>query len=86
MLASLAGKLLQESESSALSNASEGHECDSIGKNCSKQEIQYEDKPLKPKCFEQGRCEASVAASELTIETGDDSKDFRCAENNAILE
>ncbi|KAH1055430.1 hypothetical protein J1N35_033495 [Gossypium stocksii] len=86
MLASLAGKLLQESESSASSNASEGHECDSIGKNCFKQEIQYEDKPLKPKCFEQGRCEASVAASELTTENGDDSKDFRCAENNAILE
>ncbi|KAA3478289.1 telomere repeat-binding protein 3 [Gossypium australe] len=86
MLASLAGKLLQESESSASSNASEGHECDSIGKNCFKQEIQYEDKPLKPKCFEQGRCEASVAASELTTENGGDSKDFRCAENNAILE
>ncbi|KAG4196346.1 hypothetical protein ERO13_A06G166400v2 [Gossypium hirsutum] len=86
MLASLAGKLLQESESSASSNASEGHECDSIGKNCFKQEIQYEDKPLKPKCFEQGRCEASVAASELTTENGDDSKDFRCAKNNAILE
>ncbi|XP_012450568.1 telomere repeat-binding protein 4 [Gossypium raimondii] len=86
MLASLAGKLLQESESSASSNASEGHECDSIGKNCFKQEIQYDDKPLKPKCFEQGRCEASVAASELTTENGDDSKDFRCAENNAILE
>ncbi|MBA0867876.1 hypothetical protein Goshw_005355 [Gossypium schwendimanii] len=86
MLASLAGKLLQESESSASSNASEGHECDSIGKNCFKQEIQYNDKPLKPKCFGQGRCEASVAASELTTENGDDSKDFRCAENNAILE
>ncbi|KHG15516.1 Telomere repeat-binding 3 -like protein [Gossypium arboreum] len=86
MLASLAGKLLQESESSASGNASEGHECDSIGKNCFKQEIQYEDKPLKPKCFEQGRCEASVAASELTTENGDDSKDFRCAKNNAILE
>ncbi|XP_017984879.1 PREDICTED: telomere repeat-binding protein 3 [Theobroma cacao] len=86
LLASLAGKLLQESESSASSNASEGHDHVSIGKDVVKQEIQYDDKPLKTECFEQGSCEASVVASVSTTENSDNLKEFTHAENDAILE
>ncbi|XVF75319.1 hypothetical protein PTKIN_Ptkin13bG0177800 [Pterospermum kingtungense] len=70
LLASLAGKLLQESESSASSNASEGHDHVSMGKNV-KQEIQSDDKPLKTECVEQGSCVVSVVASESTTENSD---------------
>ncbi|XVF23915.1 hypothetical protein REPUB_Repub13aG0081300 [Reevesia pubescens] len=87
LLASLAGKLLQEeSESSASSNTSAGHDHVSIGKDVVKQEIQYEDKPLKTECVEQGSCEVSVVASELTTENSDNLKGFTQAENDVILE
>ncbi|OMO59033.1 hypothetical protein CCACVL1_25149 [Corchorus capsularis] len=78
LLASLAGKLLQESESSASSNASEGSDHVSVGKDVVKQEIQYDNKPLKTECVEQGSCEGSVVASESTTEMH--------VENDAILE
>ncbi|XWS65977.1 hypothetical protein CRYUN_Cryun05aG0160400 [Craigia yunnanensis] len=86
LLASLAGKLLQESESSASSNASEGHDHVSVGKDVVKQEIQYDDKPLKTECVVQGSCEVSVVASESTTENCDNLKEFTHAENDAVLE
>ncbi|PQQ06641.1 telomere repeat-binding protein 3-like [Prunus yedoensis var. nudiflora] len=57
LLASLAGKLLQESESSsASSNASEGNSKPAFGKDV-KQERQDEHKPLKEECVDQGSSE-----------------------------
>ncbi|XWS56591.1 hypothetical protein CRYUN_Cryun09bG0099000 [Craigia yunnanensis] len=86
LLASLAGKILRESESSASSYGSEGHDHVSMGKHVVKQEIQYDDKPLKSECVEQGSCELSVVASESTTENSDNSKEFTHAENDADLE
>ncbi|XVE52651.1 hypothetical protein DITRI_Ditri02bG0139900 [Diplodiscus trichospermus] len=85
LLASLAGKLLQESESSASSNASERHDHVSIGKDV-KQEILYDDKPLKTECVERGSCEVSVVASESTTKNSDNLKEFSHAEKKAVLE
>ncbi|XWS07748.1 hypothetical protein CRYUN_Cryun41cG0017100 [Craigia yunnanensis] len=85
LLASLAGKLLQESESSASSNASEGHDHVSIGNDVVKQENQFDVKPLKTDCVEQGSCEVSVVSSESTAENSDSLKEFSHAENDAIL-
>ncbi|XP_039067412.1 telomere repeat-binding protein 4-like [Hibiscus syriacus] len=88
LLASLARKLLLESESSASSNASEGHDHVSIGKDVVKQEIHsYDDKPLKLKCVEQGSREAvSAAASESTTENNDNVKGFKPAGDDAFLD
>ncbi|KAK8671761.1 hypothetical protein V6N13_038347 [Hibiscus sabdariffa] len=88
LLASLARKLLQESESSASSNASEGHDRVSIGKDVVKREIHYyDDKPLKIECVEQGSCEAaSAAASESTTENSDNVKEFKPAGHDALLD
>ncbi|XVE69206.1 hypothetical protein DITRI_Ditri09bG0133200 [Diplodiscus trichospermus] len=85
LLASLAGKLLQESESSASSNASEGHDHVSIGKDV-KQEIQFDDQQLKNECVEEGSCEMSVVGSEPTTENSDGLKVFSHSENDAILD
>ncbi|KAK8542229.1 hypothetical protein V6N13_137198 [Hibiscus sabdariffa] len=86
LLASLAGKLLEEkSESSAVSNVSEGHGNVSIGKAVVKQEIEYDDKPLKTECVEHLSCKESVVASDWTTENSDNLKEFKHSENNAIL-
>ncbi|KAK8976644.1 hypothetical protein V6N11_057244 [Hibiscus sabdariffa] len=86
LLASLAGQLLQESESSASSNASGGHDHVSIGKDV-KQEIHSDDdKLLKFEFVEQGSCGASAAASESTTENSDNVKEFKPAGNDAILD
>ncbi|GMN41480.1 hypothetical protein TIFTF001_010703 [Ficus carica] len=68
LLASLAGKLLQESESSssASSNASEGINHPAFGKDVIKQERPDGDKLLKEECFEQGSSEESAFVSEIT--------------------
>ena len=64
-MASLAGKLLQESESSSAStNASEGNNQAAFGKDAIKQDRQ--DKLLKEECFEQGSSEESAVASEIS--------------------
>ncbi|GMI84878.1 TELOMERIC DNA-BINDING PROTEIN 2, TRF-like 9 [Hibiscus trionum] len=86
LLASLAGKLLEESESSALSNAFEGHNRVSIGKDVVKQEIEYDDKPIKTECIEHVSCGASVVASDWTTENSDNLKEFKHSENHATLE
>ncbi|PON60991.1 Octamer-binding transcription factor [Trema orientale] len=72
LLASLAGKLLQESESSsASSNASEGNN-QTFGDNVIKQEKQAEDKLLKEEFFEQGSSEESAFVSEITSQDIDE--------------
>ncbi|KAE8712084.1 Telomeric DNA binding protein 1, putative isoform 2 [Hibiscus syriacus] len=87
LLASLARKLLLESESSASSNASEGYH--HVGKDVIKQEIHsYDDKPLKLESDEQGsrESEASAAASESTTENSDNVKEFKPAGDDAFLD
>ncbi|MBA0842928.1 hypothetical protein Goarm_000162, partial [Gossypium armourianum] len=85
LLASLAGKLLEEGESSASSNASAGHDHVSIGKDV-KLETRYDDKPLKTECVGHVSCDASVVTSDWTTENSDNSKEPKHSENNAILE
>ncbi|MBA0751322.1 hypothetical protein Gogos_000253 [Gossypium gossypioides] len=85
LLASLAGKLLEEGESSASSNASAGHDHVSIGKDV-KLETRYDDKPLKTECVGHVSCDASVVTSDWTTENRDNSKEPKHSENNAILE
>lgn len=91
LLASLAGKLLQESESSsASSNASERNN------QSSSQVVKHgrrdEDKPVKPvkeERFEPGSSEGSAFVNELTSQSIDQEfilKEFPNADSNAILE
>lgn len=84
LLASLAGKLLEEGKSSASSNASAGHDHVSIGKDV-KLETRYDDKPLKTECVEHVSCDVSVVTSDWTSENSDNSKEHKHSENNAIL-
>ncbi|XP_021813770.1 telomere repeat-binding protein 4-like [Prunus avium] len=88
LLASLAGKLLQESESSsASSNASEGNSKPAFGKDV-KQERQDEHKPLKEESVDQGSSEESVSL-ELTSQNIDRKfilKEFPHAESDTVLE
>ncbi|GMJ11918.1 TELOMERIC DNA-BINDING PROTEIN 2, TRF-like 9 [Hibiscus trionum] len=86
LLASLAGKLLEESESSAASNVSEGNDHVYIGKDVVKQEIEYDDKPLKSECVEHVSCKESVVASDWTTENSDSLKEFKHSENNAKMQ
>ncbi|TYG85008.1 hypothetical protein ES288_A13G018500v1 [Gossypium darwinii] len=85
LLASLAGKLLEEGESFASSNASAGHDHVSVVKDV-ELETQYDDKPLKTECVEHVSCDASVVTSDWTTENSDNSKEPKHSENNAILE
>ena len=72
MLASLAGKLLQESESSSASNnASEENHLLAICKDVIKQERQDVNKPLKAECIEQASCEESNFVSERALENNE---------------
>lgn len=72
LLASLAGKLLQESESSSASNnASQENDQLAICKDVIKQERQDVDKPLKAECIEQASCEESNFVSEHALESNE---------------
>ncbi|KAM1126072.1 hypothetical protein ACFX2B_040796 [Malus domestica] len=87
LLASLAGKLLQESESSASSNASEGNLQPAFGIDV-KQERQDEHKPLKEECPDQGSSEESVSLG-LTSQNVDQKgilKEIPCADSDTVLE
>lgn len=93
LLASLAGKLLQESESSsASSNASEGNNQSSFDKKVVKHGRRDEDKPVKAakeECFEPGNSEGSAFVNELTSKSIDQKfilNEFPNADSNAILE
>ncbi|XP_050384886.1 telomere repeat-binding protein 3-like [Argentina anserina] len=88
LLASIAGKLLQESESSsASSHASKRNSQPAFDKDV-KQEIQDEHKPLKDECLDQGCSEESVSL-ELTSKNIDRKctrKEFLHAESDTALE
>ncbi|OWM87479.1 hypothetical protein CDL15_Pgr022590 [Punica granatum] len=66
LLASLAGKLLQETESSASNTASEENDQIAIHKDSPKDQIRDEDKPLKSE--EQGSCGDGVFMTEQASE------------------
>ncbi|KAJ8765905.1 hypothetical protein K2173_020421 [Erythroxylum novogranatense] len=83
LLASLAGKLLQESESSsASSNASEAIEQPAVGNAVIKNE-QSEDAPLKPDCFDLGSSEESVCIPALPSPNSDIKFLLKVSQNNA---
>ncbi|KAI6668972.1 hypothetical protein NL676_003857 [Syzygium grande] len=72
LLASLAGKLLRESESSSASNnASEENHLLAICKDVTKQERQDVNKPLKAECIEQASCEESNFVSDRALENNE---------------
>ena len=90
MLATLAGKLLQESESSsASSNVAAGKDRLNISKDGIKQELQDDDKPLKGECLDQGSCEGIVFVSELASQDLSPKytvKQFPHAVHDAVLD
>ncbi|XP_068330555.1 telomere repeat-binding protein 3-like [Pyrus communis] len=87
LLASLAGKLLQESESSASSNASEGNLQPAFGIDV-KQERQDEHKPLKEECPDQGSSQESVSLGLTSQNVGQKGilKEILCANSDTVLE
>ncbi|CAN6568808.1 unnamed protein product [Malus baccata var. baccata] len=87
LLASLAGKLLQESESSASSNASEGNLQPAFGIDV-KLERQDEHKPLKEECLDQGSSEESVSLglTSQNINRKGIIKEFPHADSDTVLE
>jgi hypothetical protein len=88
LLASIAGKLLQESESSASSNASEGNDQPSTSKDV-KREQQNGDKPFMAGWTNQGSCGDSSLASELASQNINLKcilKEFSHAESDDALE
>lgn len=87
-MASLAGKLLEESESSsASSNASEGNLLPAFGKDV-KKESQDEHKPLKEECLDHGSSEESVSLdlASQNIDRKCILKGFAHAESDTVLE
>lgn len=90
LLATLAGKLLQESESSsASSNVAAGKDRLNISKDGIKQELQDDDKPLKGECLDQGSCEGIVFVSELASQDLSPKytvKQFPHAVHDAVLD
>lgn len=89
LLASIAGKLLQESESSTSSNASEGNDQPATGKDVFKQEQQNEDKPFKEGWVYRGSCGDSSFASEVAspnISRKCTLREFSRANNDDVLE
>ncbi|KAJ6720455.1 TELOMERE REPEAT-BINDING PROTEIN 4-LIKE [Salix viminalis] len=91
LLASLAGKLLQESESSASSNASEANDQPVIGGGGGggvKFE-QDDDRPLKAECLDHGSCGESDFVTQFSSPNSDQKcllNEFPHAESNSILE
>lgn len=89
LLASIAGKLLQESESSTSSNASEGNDQPATSKDVFKQEQQNEDKPFKEGWVYRGSCGDSSFASEVAspnISRKCTLREFSRANNDDVLE
>ncbi|XP_054798807.1 telomere repeat-binding protein 3 [Prosopis cineraria] len=85
VLASLAGKLLQESESSASSNASEGSHQPASGQGAVEQESQDEAKLLAPEGVHHGSCAESAFMTEVISRNS--SQKFRGqAETDAVPE
>lgn len=85
VLASLAGKLLQESESSASSNASEGNHQPASGLGAVEQESQGEAKPLVAEGVHHGSCADSAFMNEVMSQTSS-QKHLGKAETDAVPE
>ncbi|XP_038680220.1 telomere repeat-binding protein 4-like isoform X2 [Tripterygium wilfordii] len=90
MLASLAGKLLEESESSSASSiASEGNDLPLISDAVIKQEQKDENEPLIADCLNHGSCEESAFVPELGLRKRDGKcflKEIPADECDSILE
>uniref|UniRef100_A0A6N2NCE3 Uncharacterized protein n=1 Tax=Salix viminalis TaxID=40686 RepID=A0A6N2NCE3_SALVM len=92
LLASLAGKLLQESESSASSNASEANDQPVIGGGGGGGGVKFEqddDRPLKAECLDHGSCGESDFVTQFSSPNSDQKcllNEFPHAESNSILE
>ncbi|KAK4277952.1 hypothetical protein QN277_015866 [Acacia crassicarpa] len=85
VLASLAGKLLQESESSASSNASEGNHQPASGRGAVEQESQGEVKPLVAEGVHHGSCAESAFMTEV-VSRNSNQKYLGKAETDAVPE
>ncbi|KAK4403300.1 Telomere repeat-binding protein 4 [Sesamum angolense] len=80
LLAAVAGKLLQESESSASSNVANGKVQPGICQGGNEKEQSLDDKALKSESFERGSCAESAFVPEISIQEQNQ------AENNSVLE
>lgn len=88
LLASLAGKLLQQSETSSSSSASDPNDQPAVGDDVIKQE-QEEDKVLKTEFVDQGSCEESAFIPEFAPSIIDRKcilKESQHSESDSILE
>ncbi|XP_011027218.1 PREDICTED: telomere repeat-binding protein 3-like isoform X2 [Populus euphratica] len=89
LLASLAGKLLQESESSASSNASEANDQPVIGGGGGVKFEQDDDRPLRAECLDHGSCGESAFFTRFSSPNNDQKcllNEFPHAESNLFLE
>ncbi|CAK9135625.1 unnamed protein product [Ilex paraguariensis] len=89
LLAAVAGKLLQESESSASSNAAEGNDQLFLHKDGLKQELIEEGQALRSDCLDQGSFIESEFIPKFSAEDCNlksELKEFPLGENDSILE
>lgn len=89
LLASLAKKLLQESESSSASSNASGNDHVTIVKDAVKDSHHYECKPLKTEYLDQGTSEVSAVVSESASQICNQKcsmNEFPLAEDDEILE
>ncbi|KAK7387395.1 hypothetical protein VNO78_28162 [Psophocarpus tetragonolobus] len=84
VLASLAGQLLQESESSACSNASEGNHQPSFSQGVIEHDGQGEVVPLKVEAIHQGSCAESTFKNDVASQNSS-QKPFPCAKTDCSL-
>lgn len=85
LLASLAGKLLQESESSASSNASEGNHHPAFSKCVVEKERCDEVKPSNEVGIHNGSCVESIFMTEVGSQKSGE-KPFACIKTDSVLE
>ncbi|KAK3232140.1 hypothetical protein Dsin_004021 [Dipteronia sinensis] len=90
LLASLARQILQEeTESSSASSNASGNDHAAIGKDAVEDGPQYEDKPVKTECLDQGSCEVSAVVTESASLNCNQKcllNEFPLAEDDDILE
>ncbi|KAJ1378494.1 SANT/Myb domain [Sesbania bispinosa] len=84
LLASLAGKLLQEGESSASSNASEGNHQPAFSQGFVEQDRQDEVKPLMTEGIHQGSCAESIFKTEVASQNST-QKPLLCAKTDCSV-
>ncbi|CAA3012223.1 telomere repeat-binding 4-like [Olea europaea subsp. europaea] len=89
LLAAVAGKLLQESESSTSSNAAEGKVHSGFYRDGNKTMIHENDKALKLRYLDQGSCVESAFVPEISIQNRNNLSNVKGlpqAENDSLLE